>query len=67
MTIIHSSAPARVEAPSTFVPLPPEKKAAMRAYAAKIVQDRLDAGLYPDGRVNDMAKYSEHIRNGGQL
>jgi hypothetical protein len=65
--IIQSAPPARSEAPSTFVPMPPEKKAAMRAYANKIVQDRIDAGLYPDGRVNDMAKYSEHLRNGGQL
>jgi hypothetical protein len=66
-TIIQSSPPIRAVKPSTFVPLPPEKKAAMRAHANKIVQDRIDAGLYPDGRVNDMAKYSEHIRNGGQL
>lgn len=65
--IIQSAPPARTEKPSTFVPLAPEKKAAMRAYANKIAQDRIDAGLYPDGRVNDMAKYSEHIRNGGPL
>jgi hypothetical protein len=67
MSVIHSSAPARIEAPSTFVPPTAEKKAVMRAWANGIVAERLAAGLYPDGRIRDMALYAEHLRKGGQL
>lgn len=62
MSVIENSAPARVEAPSTFVPLTAEKKAALRAYAVGVVAERLAAGLYPDGRIRDMAIYAEHLR-----
>lgn len=66
MTIIHSSAPTRHETPSTFVPPNPAVKAALRAYVTKTTQARHDAGLYPDGRIRDMAAYARHLRNGGQ-
>lgn len=67
MRVIHSSAPKRIEAPSTFVPPTPEVKAAIRAHVNKIIQSRLDAGLYPDGRIADMAKRAQYIANGGTL
>jgi hypothetical protein len=66
MTIIHSSAPTRPETPSTFVPPSPAVKAALRAYVTKTTQQCLYAGLYPDGRIRDMAAYARHLRNGGQ-
>jgi hypothetical protein len=67
MSIIHSSAPARIEKPSTFVPPAPEVKAAMRAHVAKVVSERNEAGLYADGRIADMAKYAKYIAGGGKL
>ncbi|XAZ30646.1 hypothetical protein AAHB34_15995 [Paenarthrobacter ureafaciens] len=48
------------------MPPNPAVKAALRAYVTKTTQARHDAGLYPDGRIRDMAAYARHLRNGGQ-
>ncbi|MBT2587924.1 hypothetical protein [Arthrobacter sp. ISL-95] len=63
MYVSEQSMTPRVYPPSTFVPMPPEKKAAMRAYANGIVAERLATGLYPDGRLCDPTLHAEHLRN----
>lgn len=65
--VIHSSAPAL---PARAPRAPRQPSASMRAAReeiARIVRAREDAGLYPDGRIRDMAAYAAHLQSGGNL
>ena len=64
-TIIHSSATPLPELPVS-PRMDPVRLRAIRTHAARVVMDRQAAGLAADGRILDMVKYANHLRNGGQ-
>jgi hypothetical protein len=65
--VIHSSAPALPGRAPRAPRQPSASMRAARAAVAAIIRAREDAGLYPDGRIRDMAAYAAHLRNGGKL
>jgi hypothetical protein len=46
-------------------PAPKDRYAALRTHAQQVLRERDEAGLYPDGRIRDMAVYADHLRKGG--
>lgn len=58
--IIHNSTPAAPEAPAPLR-MDPVKLEALRAYQRRVVSERLAAGMTSDGRVIDMAMYTQYL------